>query len=135
MADGPDPRAQFTKEEILTYYFNTVDFGQNSFGLKTAARTFFNKAPDSLNIQEGAVLVGLQKATTSYNPLKNPKNSLTRRKLCWGKWAKYKYLTKAQVDSISDLPLKTDHTPKTPMPASQLPQERGGRFCDGVGRS
>ncbi|MBO0948725.1 penicillin-binding protein 1A [Fibrella forsythiae] len=112
----------FTKEEILTYYFNTVDFGQNSFGLKTAARTFFNKSPDSLNVQEGAVLVGLQKATTSYNPLRNPKNSLTRRNVVIGQMAKYKFLTKTQADSISELPLKTDYTPENPYagPASYL---------------
>ncbi|NID08774.1 penicillin-binding protein 1A [Fibrivirga algicola] len=112
----------FTKEEILTYYFNTVDFGQNSFGLKTAARTFFNKAPDSLNIQEGAVLVGLQKATTSYNPLRNPKNSLTRRNVVLGQMAKYKFLSKSAADSISELPLKTDYTPENPYagPASYL---------------
>lgn len=100
----------FTKEEILTYYFNTVDFGQNSFGLKTAAKTFFNKIPDSLNVQEGAVLVGLQKATTFYNPLKNPKNAETRRNIVLGQMAKYKYLTKAQADSISALPLKAEFT-------------------------
>ena len=71
----------FSKEEIITYYFNTVDFGSNAFGLKTAAQTFFNKAPDSLNVQEGAVLVGLQKATTNYNPLKNPQ-ALARTPEC-----------------------------------------------------
>ncbi|MEZ0486882.1 penicillin-binding protein 1A [Fibrella aquatica] len=112
----------FTKEEILTYYFNTVDFGQNSFGLKTAAKTFFNKVPDSLSIQEGAVLVGLQKATTYYNPLKNPKNSLMRRNIVLGQMAKYKYLTKIQVDSISELPLKTEFSPESASagPASYL---------------
>ncbi|HEX9957519.1 MAG TPA: transglycosylase domain-containing protein, partial [Fibrella sp.] len=112
----------FTKQEILTYYFNTVDFGQNSFGLKTAARTFFNKAPDSLSIQEGAVLVGLQKATTSYNPLKNPKSSLTRRNIVLRQMAKYNYLSKPEVDSIIDLPLETDYTPENPYagPASYL---------------
>jgi penicillin-binding protein 1A len=112
----------FTKEEILTYYFNTVDFGSNSFGLKTAARTFFNKAPDSLSVQEGAVLVGLQKATTAYNPLKNPKRSKQRRDVVIGQMAKYNFLTKTQADSISDLPLVTDFTPENPYsgPASYL---------------
>ena len=112
----------FTKEEILTYYFNTVDFGSNSFGLKTAARTFFDKRPDSLNIQEGAVLVGLQKATTYYNPLKNPDNSLKRRNTVIQQMAKYEYITKAQADSITNLPLKTDFTPENPYsgPASYL---------------
>ncbi|PRY28574.1 penicillin-binding protein 1A [Spirosoma oryzae] len=112
----------FSKEEILTYYFNTVDFGSNSFGLKTAARTFFNKEPDSLNVQEGAVLVGLQKATTAYNPLKNPKRSKERRNIVLGQMAKYKFLTVKQADSISALPLVTDFTPENPYsgPASYL---------------
>lgn len=112
----------FTKDEIITYYFNTVDFGSNAFGLKTAARTFFNKAPDSLNVQEGAVLVGLQKATTSYNPLRNPDRSKERRNVVIGQMAKYKFLTQAQADSISAMPLKTDFTPENPYagPASYL---------------
>ena len=114
--------SNFSKEQILTYYFNTVDFGQNSFGLKTAARTYFNKAPDSLSIQEGAVLVGLQKATTSYNPLKNPKKSRDRRNVVLGQMAKYGYLTKAQADSVAALPLLTHYTPDNPYagPANYL---------------
>ncbi len=114
--------SNFSKQEILTYYFNTVDFGSNSFGLKTAARTYFNKAPDSLSIQEGAVLVGLQKATTSYNPLKNPDRSRDRRNVVLAQMAKYKYLTKAQADSIADLPLVTHFTPDNPYagPANYL---------------
>ncbi|WP_019990472.1 penicillin-binding protein 1A [Rudanella lutea] len=112
----------FSKDEIITYYFNTVDFGSNAFGLKTAARIFFNKAPDSLNVQEGAVLVGLQKATTSYNPLRNPDRSRERRNIVLGQMAKYKYLTKAEADSIMQLPLRTDYTPENPYagPASYL---------------
>lgn len=112
----------FTKQEIITYYFNTVDFGSNAFGLKTAARIFFNKEPDSLNVQEGAVLVGLQKATTNYNPLRNPKRSKERRNVVIGQMAKYGYLTKKQADSIVVLPLLTDFTPENPYsgPASYL---------------
>ncbi|MBE7174626.1 MAG: transglycosylase domain-containing protein, partial [Williamsia sp.] len=112
----------FTKQEIITYYFNTVDFGSNAFGLKTAARTFFDKVPDSLNVQEGAVLVGLQKATTSYNPLRHPDRSRERRNVVIAQMAKYKFLTKAQADSISALPLVTDFTPENPYsgPASYL---------------
>ncbi len=112
----------FSKNEIITYYFNTVDFGANSFGLKTAARTYFRKLPDNLTIQEGAVLVGLQKATTSYNPLRNPKNSLKRRNVVLDQMAKYGYLTKPKADSISKLPLRTHFTPENPYsgPASYL---------------
>ena len=112
----------FSKEDIITYYFNTVDFGSNAFGLKTAARTFFNKMPDSLNVQEGAVLVGLQKATTSYNPLRHPRRSRERRDVVIGQMAKYNFLTKKQADSISALPLRTEFTPENPYsgPASYL---------------
>ncbi len=112
----------FTKNEIITYYFNTVDFGANSFGLKTAARTYFRKLPDSLNIQEGAVLVGLQKATTFYNPLRNPKSAKKRRNVVLDQMAKYGYLTAHQADSISQLPLRTWFTPENPYsgPASYL---------------
>ena len=112
----------FSKNEIITYYFNTVDFGSNAFGLKTAARTFFNKLPDSLNVQEGAVLVGLQKATTNYNPLKNPARSRERRNVVLAQMAKYDFLTKAQADSISALALETEFTPENPYsgPASYL---------------
>jgi penicillin-binding protein 1A len=69
----------FTKQEILTMYFNTVDFGNNAYGINTAAKSYFSKTPDSLNVQEAAVLVGLQKATTTYNPVRNIKRSLERR--------------------------------------------------------
>lgn len=102
----------FTKEEILTMYFNTVDFGNNTFGINTAAKTYFSKDPDSLTIQESAVLVGLQKATTTYNPIRNPKRSKERRDVVIGQMAKYGYLSKQQADSISALPieLKTNFT-------------------------
>jgi penicillin-binding protein 1A len=70
---------RFTKGEIVTMYLNTVDYGNNAFGIKTAAKTYFNKTPDKLDVSESAVLVGLQKATTFYNPIRNPQNSKKRR--------------------------------------------------------
>lgn len=70
---------RFTKGEIATLYLNTVDYGNNTFGIKTASKTYFNKTPDKLSVSEAAVLVGLQKATTYYNPIRNPKNSKKRR--------------------------------------------------------
>ena len=69
----------YGKKEILTMYANTVDFGNNAFGIKTAARTYYNTSPDSLNIGQCATLVGLLKATSSYNPKRNPKRSMERR--------------------------------------------------------
>lgn len=69
----------YTKKEILTLYLNTVDFGSNTFGIKTAAKTYFNTTPAELTIEQAATLVGLLKATTYYNPMINPDNSRQRR--------------------------------------------------------
>ena len=69
----------FSKEDILTMYLNTVDFGSNAYGIKTAARTYFGTTPDSLNYEQAATLVGLLKATSYYNPRLNLRNSLQRR--------------------------------------------------------
>ena len=69
----------FDKNEILTRYANTVDFGSNSFGIKTACKTYFGCAPKDLTTENAAILVGMLKATTYYNPLINPENSLKRR--------------------------------------------------------
>ena len=69
----------FDKKEILTMYANTVDFGSNAFGIKTACKTYFNTTPSALTVEQAAVLVGMLKATTFYNPISHPENSLARR--------------------------------------------------------
>lgn len=69
----------YDKKEIITMYANTVDFGSNAFGIKTASKTYFNTTPDKLKTEEAAVLVGMLKATTYYNPIANPENSKSRR--------------------------------------------------------
>ena len=69
----------YSKKDIITMYANTVDFGANSYGIKTAAKTYFNTTPRDLTTEQAAVLVGMLKATTYYNPRSNPKNSLSRR--------------------------------------------------------
>ncbi|WP_353721738.1 transglycosylase domain-containing protein [Dyadobacter sp. 676] len=104
----------FTKEEILTMYFNTVDYGNNTYGINTAAKSYFSKSPDSLNVQEAAVLVGLQKATTTYNPIRNMKRSLERRNVVIDQMRKYGYLTARQADSISALPIELKTKFETP---------------------
>ncbi len=91
----------FTKEEIITLYLNTVDFGGNSFGIKTASKTFFNTAPDSLSITQAATLVGLLKATTTYSPIKNPENSLRRRNIVISQMAKYNYISQKLAATLS----------------------------------
>lgn len=109
----------YTKDEILLWYLNTVDFGSNAYGIKVASRTFFNTSPDSLNVQQAAVLVGLQKATTTYNPILNPKNSLKRRNVVLDQMAKYGYITAPQADSLSRLPLTTDYEVEQPTAGSE----------------
>lgn len=96
----------YTKEEIVTMYLNTVDFGSRAFGVKTACQTYFNSSPDQINIQEAAMLVGLLKATTTYSPILNPKKSLKRRNVVLEQMAKDNLITEAEADSISKLPIE-----------------------------
>ncbi len=100
----------YTKEEIMAMYLNTVDFGSNSYGIKSAAKTFFNKSPDSLNIQEAAVLVGLLKAPTFYSPVRNPERSLKRRNVVMSQMRKYEFLTDKQYDSLKIIPIKVSYS-------------------------
>jgi penicillin-binding protein 1A len=99
----------YTKNEILTLYLDTSEFGSNAFGIKTAAKTFFNKLPQDLSIQESAVLVGLFKAPTYYSPVFNPENSLRRRNTVLSQMVKNKFLTETEYDSISQLPIVLDY--------------------------
>jgi penicillin-binding protein 1A len=99
----------YTKNEILTLYLDTSEFGSNAFGIKTAAKTFFNKLPQDLSIQESAVLVGLFKAPTYYSPVFNPENSLRRRNTVLSQMVKNKFLTEPEYDSISQLPIVLDY--------------------------
>ncbi|EON77327.1 Multimodular transpeptidase-transglycosylase [Lunatimonas lonarensis] len=99
----------YTKDEILTMYLNTSDFGSNAYGIKTAAKTFFNKEPNDLAVQEAATLVGLFKAPTYYSPVFNPENSLRRRNTVLIQMEKYNFLTKAERDSISKLPIELEY--------------------------
>ncbi len=99
----------YSKDEILLMYLNTVDFGNNTFGIKTAAKTYFNKKPSMLNIQESAVLVGLLKAPTYYNPLQNKKNALRRRNTIFQQLAKSEIITKKSADSLTKLPIELDY--------------------------
>jgi penicillin-binding protein 1A len=95
----------YTKEEIIAMYLNTVDFGNQSFGIKSAARTYFNKTPDSLNIQESALLVGILKAPTKFSPIRNPENALARRTTVLDQMRKYNFITEEKFDSVKVLPL------------------------------
>lgn len=98
----------FTKDEIIAMYLNTVTFSSNSFGIKVAAETYFSKQPDSLNLQESAVLVGMLQAATLFNPQRNPENSLRKRNEVLYKIFKrgYKIETREEYDSIKALPIE-----------------------------
>lgn len=95
----------YTKEEIMAMYFNTVDFGSNSYGIKSAAKTFFNKKPKDLTIEESAMLVGMLKAPTWFSPVRNPGRAMKRREVVLHQMQKYDYLTAVQYDSLRVLPL------------------------------
>ena len=96
----------FDKKEILTMYANTVDFGSNAYGIKTAAKTYFDTTPKDLTTEEAAVLVGMLKATTYYNPKINPKNSLARRNTVLSNMVSNGSLAQADCDSLQKLPIK-----------------------------
>jgi len=98
----------YSKEEILTMYLNTVDFGSQAFGINSASHTYFGKAPDSLLIEESAVLVGMLKAPTYYNPVRNPENAMRRRNVVFGQMLKYKFISRVEFDSLSQLPVNTE---------------------------
>ncbi|MBA7487760.1 MAG: transglycosylase domain-containing protein [Prevotella sp.] len=95
----------YNKKEIITMYANTVDFGNNAYGIKTASKTYFGTTPDSLSTQNCAVLVGMLKATTMYNPKTNPENSLRRRNTVLNNMYKHNDLTKVEYDSLKDTPI------------------------------
>jgi penicillin-binding protein 1A len=95
----------FTKEEILTIYLNTVPFSDNVFGIRNAAKTFFQKEPDQLTIDEAAVLVGMVNAPGAYNPRRNPKLALERRNTVISHMVRNNYLTEADADAIKNKPI------------------------------
>ena len=100
----------YDKKDILTMYANTVDFGSNSYGIKTASKTYFNTTPANLTTEQGAVLVGMLKATTHYNPIANPKNSLKRRNVVLQNMVTKGDLSKKQYDSLSIIPIKLSYS-------------------------
>ena len=99
----------FTKEEIMAMYLNTVDFGGNTFGINVASRTFFNTTPDSLALQEAAVLVGLVQAPSFFNPVRNPENAKWKRDLVLEQMAKYEYISEEMLDSLVAMPIEIDY--------------------------
>jgi penicillin-binding protein 1A len=95
----------YTKQEILTMYLNVVHFGSNTFGIKTASRTFFNTTPDKLTLEQSAMLVGVLKAPTLYSPVYNPEKALKRRNTVIEQMKKYDFLTEAEAESLKLRPI------------------------------
>jgi len=100
----------FDKKEILTLYLNTVSFGENVYGIEAAALRYFNKKTTKLTLEESAILIGLLKANTFYNPRLHPDNALRRRNTVLFQMKKESYLTKTEYDSLSKLPLQLNYT-------------------------
>lgn len=96
----------YTKEEIITMYLNTVEFSSNAYGIKVACETYFNKQPDSLNINEAAVIVGMCQNPSLFNPKQFPKNALGKRNEVLYKLYDHDYISRATFDSLRVLPIK-----------------------------
>jgi penicillin-binding protein 1A len=99
----------FTKEEIATLYLNTVAFGDNVFGIRNASKTFFQKEPDRLNVEEAAVLIGMLKGATLYNPRRNPKLALDRRNTVLNQMVRNNYLKEAEATILKSKPIELNY--------------------------
>ncbi|MBV9987238.1 MAG: transglycosylase domain-containing protein, partial [Chitinophagaceae bacterium] len=99
----------FTKEEILTLYLNTVAFGDNVFGIRNAAKTFFQKEPDRLTVDEAAVLIGMVNGPGIYNPRVNPKRALDRRNLVLNRMVSKNYLSEAEAANLRRKPIELNY--------------------------
>jgi penicillin-binding protein 1A len=95
----------YTKDEIIAMYFNTVFYGSNAYGIRSAASTFFGKHPSQLTVEEAALLVGVVNAPTMYNPVRNPARALARRNHVLSQMAKYNFITRAACDSLKQHPI------------------------------
>ncbi|MCX8472112.1 MAG: transglycosylase domain-containing protein, partial [Sediminibacterium sp.] len=96
----------FTKEEIVTIYLNSVVFSENVFGIKNAAKTFFQKQPNQLTISEAALLVGMINAPTLYNPRKNPRLALERRNLVINRLMNQRFISINQGKLLKKEPIR-----------------------------
>lgn len=104
----------FSKQEILALYFNTVPFLHNSFGLREASKTYFNKEPIELTIDESAILVGMLKGPSLYNPKSKPENALKRRNVVLVQMRKAGFINEVTAESAKKLPIKLDYRLTSP---------------------
>ena len=96
----------YSKEEILTMYLNQFDFLYNAVGIKSAAQVYFSTTPDALKMEEAAMLVGMCKNPSLYNPRRRPENALNRRNTVLNQMEKYDYITQEECDSLKALPVE-----------------------------
>ena len=147
---------QYTKEEIIAWYLNTYDFINNADGIRSAARIYFGKEPKDLKTEESAVLVGMLKNSSLYNPLRREELVLNRRNTVLGQMAKYDFITEEEKDSLQDLKMDINFTPeshrdglatyfrmylqgflndwidKNPKPAAEGDRDRWNIYLDGL---
>ncbi|MEO7761154.1 MAG: transglycosylase domain-containing protein [Casimicrobiaceae bacterium] len=110
--------AVYTKREILETYLNTVPFLYNAFGIEMAARTYFNASADELDVLEAATLIGMLKATSTFNPVLHPERAVERRNLVLAQMAKQGKLSPAQLATLSKRPLRIDFERQTDPPSA-----------------
>ncbi len=103
---------RYTKEEIITMYFNEYDFVNQAVGIESAAHIYFDKAPADLTTNESAMLVGMFKNASLYNPLRNPVGVTNRRNVVLSQMEKYGYISEKVMDSLKALPLDLKFTPQ-----------------------
>jgi penicillin-binding protein 1A len=104
---------QYTKEEIIAQYFNIYDFGNNADGIRSAARIYFGKEPQKLNLNESAMLVGMFKNSSLYNPRRNAEGVTNRRNVVLAQMYKYEYISETMKDSLQKLDLNLNYTPES----------------------
>lgn len=106
---------QYTKEEIIAMYFNIYDFGNNADGIRSASRIYFGKEPKDLEVHESAMLVGMFKNSSLYNPRphRNPEGTLNRRNVVINQLEKYEIITETEKDSLKKIPLSLNYSPES----------------------
>lgn len=96
----------YTKNEILAMYLNIVEFGHNAYGIKSAAKTFFDKTPNQLKVEEAALLIGMLQAPSRYSPVSKKEDATKRRNVVMGQLLKYNFINQQQFDSLKLIPIK-----------------------------
>lgn len=104
---------RYTKNEIITMYLNIYDFNYNADGLRSASSIYFSKKPIELDLSEAAMLVGMLKNSSLYNPLRRPEMVRSRRNIVYQQMLRNKLITEEQRDSLAALPITLDFNPQS----------------------